>query len=255
MALFTDGPAIAPSDLQSVESAIFSVANIEGIDIGGKISLAQNDIANQLTLFLLKRLPLRDPQGVPRRNLGVSDVVVTRPLREWHVHKALALIYRDAYNNQLNDRYRGKWAEYEQLARETGQNYLRIGVGLVADPITKADGPVLSAIAGNGAGATFFVQVAWVNKSGEESAASDMSQFTTSDGQQLVVSSGNAPANAMGWNIYAGASPQSVGLQNSTPIAVNDSWTLPTGVQPGAPPPGGQQPTWYVMDQHVIERG
>ncbi|HUA18313.1 MAG TPA: hypothetical protein VMB25_06175 [Bryobacteraceae bacterium] len=255
MALFTDGPIIAPSDLENVENAILSVAEIEGIDLGGKIALAQRDIASQLVLFLLKRLPLRDLPWTQRRNRDVSDVVVTAPLRQWHIHRTLALVYRDAYNSQLNDRYQGKWAEYEQLAKESAENYLRIGVGLVADPIAKAATPILSTVTGSGAGATFFVEVTWVNQAGEEGAPSDMSQLTTSDGQQLAVACGSLPANVAGWNVYAGTSPQSLGLQNSIPMEANSSWAMAMGMQPGTPPPEGQQPTWYVMDQHVIQRG
>ena len=65
-------------------------------------------------------------------------MVVTEPMRQWHIHKTLVLIYRDAYNNQLNDRYQGKWAEYEALAKASAQTYFQIGVGLVADPVPKA---------------------------------------------------------------------------------------------------------------------
>jgi len=69
----------------------------------GKIALAQDEIANELMMFLLKRLPFVEsqwlPQPVARQQIGVSDVAVTGPLRQWHVYKTLALIYRDAYNN------------------------------------------------------------------------------------------------------------------------------------------------------------
>lgn len=255
MALFTDGPTIGLSDLENIESAILNVANIEGIDLSAKIELAQNDIANQVILFLLRRLPLRDVQWTQRRRVGVSDVVVTDPLRVWHAHKTLAMIYRDAYNNQLNDRYQGKWVEYEQLAKDSSQNYLQLGVGLAANPIAKAIAPTLSTVAGTGAGGTFFVAVTWVNEAGEEGAPSDVSEFTTSDGQQIMVAPVNPPENATGWNVYAGMSPTSVGLQNSTPMANKSTWTMTTGMQAGAPPPGGQAPTWYVVDQHMMERG
>lgn len=255
MSLFTDGPIIGPSDLENIESAILNVANIEGIDLSAKIGLAQNDIANQVILFLLRRLRLRDLQWTQRRRVGVSDVVVTGPLREWHAHKTLALVYRDAYNNQLNDRYQGKWVEYQQLANDSSQTYFQIGVGLAANPIAKATTPTLSAIAGSGAWGTFFVAVTWVNQAGEEGAPSDVSEYTTSDGQQLIVAAVNAPENAVGWNVYAGMSPASVGLQNSTPLAVSNTWTMSASMQAGVPPSEGQAPAWYVVDQHIMERG
>jgi len=255
MALLTDGPISTPGDLQAFEYAILSVASTECIDLAGKIILAQNDIANHLTLFLLRRLPIRDFQWTDRRSRGVHDVVVTGPLRQWHAHKTLALVYRDAYNNQLNDRYQGKWAEYEQLTKESQCSYLNIGVALAADPIPKADVPTLSAVAGCGAAATFYVEITWVNQTGEQGAPSDVSQLNTSDGQQLVVMAANPPANAKGWNAYVGSSPEALALQNNGPIAIGANWTMTMALQAGPAPASGQQPTWFVVDQQVTQRG
>src|SRR5271170_3515094 len=105
MALFTDGLINTILDLQNNESATLAVADTAGIDQAGKMTLAQDDIANQILLFLLRRWTYPAVQWTERRTLGVSDVVVTGPLRQWHVHKTLALAYRDVYNSQLNDRY------------------------------------------------------------------------------------------------------------------------------------------------------
>ncbi len=53
-----------------------------------------------------------------RRAIGVSDVVVTRQMKRWHALHTLEIVYRDAFNNQLNDRYQAKFVEYQEL-RET----------------------------------------------------------------------------------------------------------------------------------------
>lgn len=187
MALFTDGPLNSTADLQKYENGILGVASVEAIDLGAKIALAQDEIANQLLRFLMRRTPLRDGLDVQwtlRRRRDVSDVVVTDPLRRWHAQKALAMVYRDAYNNQLNDRYQGKWAEYEQLAKVSSQNYFQIGVGVAADPISKAAVPILSTAPGIGSAGTFYAAVTWVNQEGQEGTASDIGQITTSDGHQ-----------------------------------------------------------------------
>src|ERR1700730_17773752 len=86
MALFTDGPLISTEDLQKCENSIPNLASIESIDLAVKIALAQGEIANQLVLFLLRRLPLRDFVNFPwaQRTRDVGDVVVTEPLRQWH---------------------------------------------------------------------------------------------------------------------------------------------------------------------------
>ena len=59
MALFMDGPLVSAEDLQKCENSILNLASAENIDLAGKIVLAQGEIANQLLLFLLRRLPLR----------------------------------------------------------------------------------------------------------------------------------------------------------------------------------------------------
>lgn len=254
MALFNDGPLSTVTDLQKYENGILGVASTEGIDLSGKMALAQDDIANELVLFLLRRLPVWDFQWNQRRARGTRDVVVTAPLKQWHVHKTLAMVYRDAYNNQLNDRYLNKWNEYENLAKVSSETYLQIGVGLVADPLPKPAVPLLSIAAGSGNAATYYVAVTWVNTAGQESNASDVATITTADGQQMVVAAVNPPANAAGWNVYVGQAPDAVNLQNATALGVIDSWTLITLVQ-GSPAGRGQAPTWFFVDHRVIERG
>ncbi len=121
MALFTDGEINNLQDLQRIESALLDIANVEQIDLNAKMALAQDQIAGDLLIFLLKQTP-RNPfnpilsyqAGSARRLLGVSDVVVTPPLKRWHALKSIEYAYEDAYNNQLNDRYQGKWKQYQQ---------------------------------------------------------------------------------------------------------------------------------------------
>jgi hypothetical protein len=257
MALFTDGPINGTVDLQNYENAILDVAAAERIDLAGKSALAQKEIATELTLFLMRRFPLQEyPLVTPmRQRIGVSDVVVTEPLRQWHAHKTLAMVYRDAYNNQLNDRYQGKWNEYEQLAKDSARNFLQIGVGLVAGPVPKAAAPILSTVTGVGVGATFYAAAAWKNQAGQEGTPSDLAQITTNAGQQLVVDAGSPPAGVSGWNAYVGTTPATISLQNGTPIGTGSTWTMTAGLLQGAGPGQGQQPTWFLVDQRVIERG
>ena len=208
MALFSDGPIVNVLDLQSYESAILSVANIEAIDLGAKITLAQDEIATQLNLFLLQRLPSQTLALPVRRRSTLDEIVVTPPLKQWHAHKALAMTFRDAYNNQLNDRYRAKVTEYEQLAKLSREIYLRTGVALAADPIVKASPPEVATVAGPGAAASYYVAVTWVNRAGQEGAPSDVGQASTEAGELLVVRTVSPPPNVVGWNVYLGAAPE-----------------------------------------------
>jgi len=260
MALFNDGPISTAADLQQCENSILTVASTENIDLAAKILLAQQDLANEVVLFLLRRPHRRDCSlwndasgSLDIRNL--TDVVVTDPLRRWHVHRTLALVYRDAYNNQLNNRYQGKWAEYEVLSKASARTYFQIGVGLVADPVPQPSVPALSTVVGISAGGTFYVSVTWVDTTGQEGAPSDFAVLGTSEGQQLVVSVGNAPQNVVNWNVYVGLSPATLNLQNVSPLVTGSSWIMTSGLNAGTPLPAGQLPTWFVVDHRVIERG
>ncbi len=44
-------------------------------------------------------------------------VVVTPPLKLWHMFLSLEMVYRDAYNSQLNDRYAGKRDEFHGMVK------------------------------------------------------------------------------------------------------------------------------------------
>ena len=255
MALFTDGPINATADLLDYESSVLTMAGVEGVDITAKIALAQEEIGKQLLLYLL-RAPLRDSRAAVRRTIGVCDVVITQPLKHWHAVKTLALAYRDAYNSQLNDRYLGKWNEYERLAQDAAQEYLQIGVGLVADPIQRGSDPILTTVAGTGDGATYYVAMSWVNAGGQEGALGDVESMLTVDGTQLVVSSASAPGNAAAWNVYAGTAADLVTLQNPMPIAIGSNWLLPTtGLITGRRPSDGQVAERFLFHDRLIQRG
>ncbi len=255
MALFTDGLVNTILDLQNNESAILVVASSAGIDLAGKMELAQEDIANQILLFLLRRWTYPQAQWADRRNLGVCDVVVSAPLRQWHVHKTLALVYRDVYNSQLNDRYLGKWNEYEQLARVSSDRYFETGVGIVSDPLPRPASLLLTAVIGSGAAVTYYVVATWVNATGQESGPSDIGQFGTSDGEQVTVALANPPPSATGWNVYMGETPDTIGLQNEVPIEINNSWTTSASPAEGRAAGPGQRPTRFLVDHREIERG
>ncbi len=135
--------------------------------------------------------------GEQRRRLGVSDVVVSPQMKRWQALHTLAVVYRDAYNNQLNDRYLSKWDEYRELARGARERTYGFGIGLVAAPIPRAGTAVLGAGTGALAGALYYAQVSWVSASGQEGSASlrnELSDFR----QQRVDGGGGECAGSSG---------------------------------------------------------
>ncbi len=262
MPLFTDGPISGDSDLAQYENGILALANEEQIDLIGKSALAQTEIGTRLLALLLRqetRSPFTnwiDPQDMLRRQIGMGDVVVTDPLKQWHVLKTLGLVYRDAYNNQLNDRYQKKWQEYSVLEQNAKEMLYLIGVGLAGYPLPAPGAPGLAEQPGGGPGGAYLFQTTWVNQLGQESAPGGLATVVTTPGVAITVTPTAAPRFAAGWNVYAGSEPDGLGLQNAAPVALGQAWTMPIGgLASGRAAGTGQAPDYYVMNDRVLPRG
>jgi len=258
VALFNDGPISGIGDLLNYETSILDVASTEGIDTATKLGLAQDEIAADLLTFLLQReggLWRGMPGGSRRRKLGVGDVVVTAPLKRWHTLRTLAMIFHDAYDNQLNDRYQGKWQSYDQLQTNAEAVYLRLGVGMVPIPAPKPAPPGVSTTAGSSVAGTYYFASSWVTSNGEEGLCSDPATVALSSTIRAVVSSGAAPGGITGWNLYAGTEPDAFALQNSMPLALGETWVQSVALAPGPPPGIGQLPSCWAVDDHQLRRG
>ncbi|MEQ1947928.1 MAG: hypothetical protein ABL995_12110 [Bryobacteraceae bacterium] len=256
MALLTDGSPNDTEALRVYETAILSVANVEGIDLDAKLALATEEVSQDVLDILLDHSSTNDPLGSARRSVGVSDVAVTAQLKRWHALHTLEIVYRDAYNNQLNDRYQSKWDEYRELARSARELTMRFGIGLVNAPIPVADRPTLGSVAGVLPGTTYYARVSWVTANGQEGLPSSATTFATPDGGALVVTAVNAPPNVTGWNVYIGLTDAGLMKQNIAPLTIGSSFTVPPGgVVTGAAPGNGQGADVYVTGGRLMRRG
>jgi len=255
MALFTDGTVSTIDELLAYESSLLDVARTERIDLTGKLMLARQEIGIELTVFLVDRGG-GEWSGIVWPALELKNIVVTEPLKKWHIFHTLGLVYRDAYNSQLNDRYQGKWKEYERRARWAAQALYRIGVGIVNDPVVQADKPALSSVAGPLPGALYYVRAAWVSVSGEEGNPSDLAVLSTGANTLLVAEAVNPAANARYWNVYVGMTIGGVTLQNNSPLLVGQKWTeAASGLVQGRAPGTGQAPQRYLRATGAFLRG
>jgi hypothetical protein len=254
--LLTDGNPNTTEDLRTYESAILSVANTESIDLSVKLGLATEEITQDVVDFLLNRSNGNDPQGAARRSVGVSDVVVTKQMKRWHALHTLAIAYRDAFNNQLNDRYEAKFQEYRAVAVQARSLTLQFGVGLVYKPLPQATSPSFGFAPGPFESTTYFVQVAWVSTTGQEGLASNVITYDAAAGTVPVVTTRNAPQGVTGFDVYMGLSPETLAKQNDAPIALTDAFTLAeTGLIHGEAPSEGQTPDFYVAATNTLRRG
>lgn len=221
MALFVDGPINRADELRGYESSLLDVAGTEGIDLGGKLDLAHREIAVELTAFLVRQQELKSNQR------GLGAIVVTEPLAQWEALHTLAIFFRDAYHNQLNDRFKGKWQEYARLAKEASIRLFDIGVGISRDPLPLAAKPAVVTVPGGGLSVgAYYVAIAWRNATGEQGAVSKAAEVVVGTAESLLVTPEPKPEHAIGYIVYVGSTPGEMEPQ-STNVPPAISWISP----------------------------
>jgi hypothetical protein len=254
MPLFTDGPISSILDMTAQDSQLPTVASVEGIDVTQKLFIAQDQLAMDLEIALSRfafadRLLWVTPQAT------LENVVVTPPLKLWHTARSLELVYSDAYNSQLNDRYAGKRDQFHALAKWAYERLIEIGAGIATHPIQRAQMPTVIAFPGALLDGEYYVTVTWVNAGGEEGAAATETSITTTS-STFLVEPANAPAAAAGWNAYAGTAPATMYRQNTYLLAVGQTWEQPAALTSiGSLPGRGQKPTYLQPLPRVMQRG
>lgn len=258
MALFTDAGIVTLDDLLPYESSLVQVASSHAIDVDTKINLSISTAMDKLMLWLLN-VGASDPQWLNRRLLGLSTVVVTPTLHKWLCFDSLSRFFAEAYNIQLNTRFEGKWTEYRQAASEASEMVFMSGIGIVYNPLPQPAMPIVTVGAGNTPAQGLFVQTAWTDARGSESALSPVNGVVLDDDSSVTVAmaeSSVAPAAAAGWNVYASAEETDLTLQNTMPLTIGQTWQLPdSGLVIGPAPLNGQQPNYYVALSRPLQRG
>lgn len=256
MALFTDGPPSSIQDLIDQDSGLLEVCRIEQINASTKLALAQEELGLELAAIFERQRSNWTPL-YSSSPLDLQHVAVTPSLRLWHTWLSLSLVYRDAYFNQLNDRYQAKWDNYQKLATLGRLRLQELGIGIVLDPLPKPDGPAITTLPATESGGTFYFSVTIVNSAGEESVSSDPESTFVPDGSVAGLQVIAAPANALGWNAYAGTSPDAMYLQNESPLRFDEDWTYfpSTAVTTGDTTGNGQTPNLIRPLQRRLQRG
>ena len=258
MSLFTDANVITLNDLLPFESSLVQVASTHSINVDTKINLATNSIGERLLLWLLD-VGASDPQFLNRRILGLSTIVVTQPLQQWLCFESLARFFAEAYNVQLNTRFQGKWTEYQNASKDAADLFFMSGPGIVYQPLPKPALPNVSAGTGGVSVGSVFVQTAWVDAKGNESALSPVNGLVVNGDASLSIQmaeGSDAPSSAIGWNAYASATSDDLTRQNAQPMPVGSSWQMPgSGLIAGSQPTNGQSPDFYISLSRQILRG
>src|ERR1700691_218740 len=254
MALFTDGISTI-QNLTVQDSFVLSTAQNENIDLSQKLVLAQQDLGIE-AITLLQRSSTYDWQFRLQPEICLNNIVVTPPLQLGHVFHTLTLVYRDVYFDQLNDRYKQKRDQFQQLANWAMDKLIQTGIGIAFDPIPQAAAPQLTSIPGGQAAAAYCASVSWLNAEGQEGQASNPSTLTVAAGNVLVAQPVNRPANATGWNVYVGLLPTVMALENTSPLALDEVWVQAGPVSTSGQAPGnGQAPDCLRALPQLLQRG
>lgn len=254
MALFMDGPVSRIEDLAGQDSQLLDIANVENIDVTQKLTLTQDELGVELDT-LLTRLSYTEQLFWYKAPPKIATVVVTPPLKMWHTFRALEMVYADAYNSQLNDRYAGKRDQFRARAQWAYGKLVEAGLGIASDPIPRAATPKVTTVGGALPDGTYYVTTAWMNRAGEEGASASPAVVTIA-GSTLSVQPGNGPLNATAWKVYVGGAPDTMVLQSGSPLAIGDNWVQPNNVLSTGPVPGsGQLPNYMRPAPRLMQRG
>ncbi len=258
MALFTDANVISLTDLLPFESTLAQVASSHAINVDTKINLAVSSIGEELMLWMLN-VGASDPQFLTRRLIGLSTVVITAPVQQWICMESLSRFFAEAYNVQLNTRFQGKWTEYQTASQHAAEMVFMSGLGIVYKPLPQPSMPVASVQTGSVNLGSLFIQTAWVDSHGNESALSPINGLILNGSVSVTIQmaeGANSPSNAIGWNIYANSSSDGLTRQNVQPIGIGSVWQLPdSGLVSGSQATNGQQPDFYIALSRQLLRG
>ncbi len=264
MALFTDEAASTVDDLLRYEANLRDTVAPEGIDLAGKLELAQDEVGARLSGILLRpgffvqAVDVDSPSTVAvRARVGLGQVVVTAPLRLWHIFQSLTLIYRDLAGRKVNSSQDAKWNEYRRLSQWAQDLLCQSGIGLVGNPIPKAARPTLDWVSGTASQIALYVSVTLVDGAGQEGLGSTADAIRVPDDNILRVAlNGGAPAEIVGFNVYVGTSPDLLTMQNLSMIPTGQAWIMPeSGLIVGSPIGSGQEPELHKVVPRQLDRG
>ena len=254
MAMLLDGPPSSIDDLSARDSDLLNVAASESIDLTLKLRIAAADIGCTVESMLLGAAsPLAMIR--PYRPL-LKHIAVTPPLKLWHTFMTLRMIYQDLYYSRLNDRYQAKMKMYGEEEARSLDDLRAGGLGVVFDPLPQALAPSVSAVQTTDGGGTIYIAISLVNGRGEEGLTSVPIEADTADGSASSVTLSALADNAVGWNLYAGLSPDALTRQNSTTLDPMASVALAPGRLASGPKAGwGQRANTYYPVPRRILRG
>jgi hypothetical protein len=155
----------------------------------------------------------------------------------------------------LNDRYASKRDQFGELGKWAYNRVIQTGVGITLSPIPQAGPLELAPSGGTLAEGTYYAALAWVNAAGEEGAGSAPCAIEVTGGGGFTAHPPAEPAGVTGWNLYAGTAPDSLTLQNGTPITPGWPWQTQWILNSSRRISSGQSPSLTHAIPRILQRG
>ena len=208
-----------------------------------KLELAAEQVGDEIEVWL-------------RNRASIDAVVVTPSVRQWHAMQTLELVYRDAYYQDINDRYKMKWVMYGERRRESRDRCFASGISVVANPVPCGPKLLLGAGVGGGEAGSIYVRATWASQDGREGAPGQLQVFENQDGSHLVAWVNEAGPSGCGWNVYAGIAPDNLTRQNDRILDPGEIWTQARPLrEDGRDIRSGQIADYRVLDCRRLPRG
>jgi hypothetical protein len=243
--LFTDGTILTIQELREHDNFVLEVASTESIELSAKLAVAQREIGYEIESFLMTR----------DAGSGLGRVVVNQQLKDLVAAHALSMVYRDAYNTHLNDRYLGRWKEFARVSERGLLRLLQNGIGIAAVAVAQAKEPLVTLSPdGSLASGVYMVQIAWQHLTGAVGERSAPVMIDCAGGS-LIVNAGAPPANASGWHVFLGTQDVTPARQNQSPIAPDSVWAQGAELRTDLRGPETSGPDYFVRNSGQLSRG
>ena len=243
--LFTDGTILGMQELREHDNFVLDVASTESIDLGSKLAVAQREIGYEIQSFLTTR----------RASAELSHVVVNQQMRDLLALHVLSIVYRDAYNLHLNDRYLGRWKEFTRASERGLLRLFQNGIGVTAVAVPQAAKPNFTVSPDGGlAAGMYVVHTAWQHISGTIGERS-VGVIIDCSGGSISVNPGPAPSNVAGWFVFVSELDSPSARQNQSILAPEAEWTQSAVLRRDLAGPEVSGPDYYVRSAGLLSRG
>jgi hypothetical protein len=243
--LFTDGTILSIQELREHDNFVLDVASTESIDLSSKLAVAQREIGYEIQSFLTTR----------RTSAELSHVVVNQQMRDLLATHVLSIVYRDAYNLHLNDRYLGRWKEFTRASERSLLRLFQNGIGVTTVAVPQAAKPIETVSPDGGLEAGMYViHTAWQHISGTIGELS-LGVIVDCSGGTISVNPGPAPGNAAGWYVFIAELDSPSARQNQALLPKEAVWTQSAVLRRDLPGPEVSGADYYVRSAGLLSRG